>query len=93
MLSSDPTVSTRPTRVQLLVTCLVDRFFPDTGSSVVAVLERLGITVECPAGQTCCGQPAVNGGYLDEARALGRHTLDLLSASDDPIVIPSGSWK
>ena len=59
--------------------------------SVVAVLERLGITVECPAGQTCCGQPAFNGGYVDEARALGRHTIDLLSATDDPIVIPSGS--
>ena len=83
--------SVRPSRVQLLVTCLVDRFFPDTGMSVVAVLERLGIAVECPAGQTCCGQPAFNAGYLDEARALGRHTLDLLSATDDPIVIPSGS--
>jgi L-lactate dehydrogenase complex protein LldE len=69
----------------------VDRFFPDTGMSVVAVLERLGIAVECPAGQTCCGQPAFNGGYLDEARALARHTLDLLSLTDDPIVIPSGS--
>jgi L-lactate dehydrogenase complex protein LldE len=84
-------VSERPKRVQLLVTCLVDRFFPETGMSVVTVLERLGIEVECPAGQTCCGQPAFNGGYLDEARALGRHTLDLLSATDDPIVIPSGS--
>ena len=59
--------------------------------SVVAVLERLGIAVECPAGQTCCGQPAFNGGYLDEARALARHTIDLLSRTDDPIVIPSGS--
>jgi L-lactate dehydrogenase complex protein LldE len=81
----------RPTRVQLLVTCLIDRFYPDTGMSVVAVLERLGFEVECPAGQTCCGQPAFNGGYLDEARALARHTIDLLSASDAPIVIPSGS--
>lgn len=84
-------VSVRPTRVQLLVTCLVDRFFPDTGMSVVEVLERLGIAVECPAGQTCCGQPAFNGGYVDEARALARHTIDLLSATTDPIVIPSGS--
>ena len=84
-------MSDRPTRVQLLVTCLVDRFFPETGMSVVAVLEGLGIDVQCPAGQTCCGQPAFNGGYLDEARALARHTIDLLSATDDPIVIPSGS--
>jgi L-lactate dehydrogenase complex protein LldE len=81
----------RPRRVQLLVTCLVDRFFPETGMSVVEVLERRGIEVVCPAGQTCCGQPAFNGGYLEEARALARHTLDVLSASEDPIVIPSGS--
>ena len=77
--------------MQLLVTCLIDRFFPETGMSVVAVLERLGIEVECPAGQTCCGQPAFNGGYLDEAKALARHTIDRLSGSTDPIVIPSGS--
>ena len=59
--------------------------------SVATVLERLGFEVECPAGQTCCGQPALNGGYLEEARALARHTINLLSATDDPIVIPSGS--
>jgi L-lactate dehydrogenase complex protein LldE len=81
----------RPARVQLLVTCLVDRFFPGTGDSVVRVLERAGVTVSVPAGQTCCGQPAFNAGYDDEARALARHTIDVLSASDDPVVVPSGS--
>jgi L-lactate dehydrogenase complex protein LldE len=81
----------RPTRVQLLVTCLVDRFFPDTGEAVVDVLERLGLEVEFPDAQTCCGQPAFNAGYTDEARALARHTIDVLSASDAPIVVPSGS--
>lgn len=81
----------RPTRCQLLVTCLIDRFFPDTGESVVRVLERLGVDVEVPDGQTCCGQPAFNAGYAGEARAAARHTIDLLSASDAPIVVPSGS--
>ena len=81
----------RPARVQLLVTCLVDRFFPGTGESVVRVLERAGVAVTVPAGQTCCGQPAFNAGYDDEARALARHTIDVLSASDDPVVVPSGS--
>jgi L-lactate dehydrogenase complex protein LldE len=81
----------RPARVQLLVTCLVDRFFPGTGESVVRVLERAGVTVAVPAAQTCCGQPAFNAGYDGEARALARHTIDVLSASDDPVVIPSGS--
>lgn len=81
----------RPTRVQLLVTCLIDRFFPETGHSVVQLLERAGVTVEVPDLQTCCGQPAFNAGYTDEARALARHTIDVLSASDAPVVIPSGS--
>jgi L-lactate dehydrogenase complex protein LldE len=81
----------RPDRVQLLVTCLIDQFFPDTGMSVVRVLERLGLTVEFPAGQTCCGQPAFNAGFLDEARDMARHTIDVLSKSDAPVVIPSGS--
>ena len=86
-----PTASPRPTRVQLLVTCLVDRCYPDTGQAVVTVLERLGLEVSCPAGQTCCGQPALNAGFRDEARALARHTIDTLSERDDPVVIPSGS--
>ena len=81
----------RPARVQLLVTCLVDRFFPGTGDSVVRVLERAGVAVTVPAGQTCCGQPAFNAGYDPDSRALARHTIDVLSASDDPVVIPSGS--
>jgi L-lactate dehydrogenase complex protein LldE len=81
----------RPARVQLLVTCLVDRFFPGSGESVVRVLERAGVEVTVPAGQTCCGQPAFNAGYDAEAKALARYTIDVLGASDDPIVVPSGS--
>ena len=81
----------RPARVQLLVTCLVDRFFPGTGESVVRVLERAGVAVTVPEGQTCCGQPAFNAGYDPDARALARHTIDVLTASDDPVVVPSGS--
>jgi L-lactate dehydrogenase complex protein LldE len=83
--------SARPTRVQLLVTCLIDQFFPETGLSVATLLEHLGLTVEFPENQTCCGQPAFNAGFTDEARAMARHTIDVLSASDAPIVVPSGS--
>jgi L-lactate dehydrogenase complex protein LldE len=81
----------RPTRVQLFVTCLVDRLFPDTGFAVVRVLERLGIAVTCPEGQTCCGQPAFNSGDRDAAIPLARQTIDLFSAGSDPVVVPSGS--
>ena len=59
--------------------------------AVAAVLERLGLEVHVPEGQTCCGQPAYNAGYTKDARALARHTLDVLSLTTDPIVIPSGS--
>ena len=61
----------RPARVQLLVTCLVDRFFPGTGESVVRVLERAGVAVTVPASQTCCGQPAFNAGYDPEGITTG----------------------
>lgn len=77
--------------VQLFVTCLVDQFFPDVGFAVVEILEELGLTVEFPRGQTCCGQPAFNGGFWDDARAMARYTVDLLSQSQAPVVIPSGS--
>jgi L-lactate dehydrogenase complex protein LldE len=81
----------RPTRVQVLVTCLVDRLFPDTGMAVVRVLEKLGLEVVCPSAQTCCGQPAFNAGFLDDAKVMARHTIDVFSADPAPIVIPSGS--
>ena len=79
------------TGVRLFITCLVDNLYPDAAEAVVTVLERHGITVAVPEGQTCCGQPAFNAGFWDDARAMARHTLDLLSRSDSPIVVPSGS--
>ncbi|HET7088702.1 MAG TPA: (Fe-S)-binding protein [Anaerolineae bacterium] len=79
------------TAVQLLATCLVEAVRPQAGMAVVAVLEQLGLTVEYPEGQTCCGQPAFNAGAWSDARAMARHTLDVLSRSDAPIIVPSGS--
>ncbi len=81
----------RPSRVQLLVTCLVDHFRPQTADAVVTLLEREGLTVEVPEGQTCCGQPAFNAGAQPDAAAMARHTVGILSRSDAPIVVPSGS--
>ena len=54
-------------RVALQVTCVNDAMFPDTGKAVVRLLRRLGVDVDFPQAQTCCGQPMVNTGYLDEA--------------------------
>ncbi|MDJ0757059.1 MAG: (Fe-S)-binding protein [Ardenticatenaceae bacterium] len=78
-------------RVQLFVTCLVDAFFPETGMSVVRLLEYLGFEVEFPQAQTCCGQIAFNAGVWDDARKMARHNIDLLAQTDGYIVLPSGS--
>jgi L-lactate dehydrogenase complex protein LldE len=80
-----------PRRVQLFVTCLVDALRPAVGWGAVRVLERLGVEVEVPEGQTCCGQPAYNAGQWREARSMARHTLGVLGRSSDPVVVPSGS--
>lgn len=81
----------RPDRVQLFATCLIETIRPQAGLAVVDILERLGLVVEYPEGQTCCGQPAFNSGSWSDARAMARHTLDVLSRSDAPVVVPSGS--
>ncbi len=80
----------RPKRVSLFSTCLVDQFYPEVGESVVRMLERLGVEVDFPEGQTCCGQPAFNSGYLEDARAVARRFLDVFDG-EHPIVVPSGS--
>jgi L-lactate dehydrogenase complex protein LldE len=78
-------------KVQLFHTCLVNEIDPEVGFAVVRVLERAGTLVEVPPAQTCCGQPAYNAGFHDDARAAARHTLRVLHATEGPIVIPSGS--
>jgi L-lactate dehydrogenase complex protein LldE len=77
--------------VQLLATCLVDALFPGVGEAVVSILTRAGVEVIFPPDQTCCGQPAFNAGFWDEARRMARHTIDVFLAEPDPVVIPSGS--
>lgn len=86
--------ATRPSfpavRIALFIPCFVDHYFPRAGIAITRVLERLGHTVDYPEGQTCCGQPAFNAGYWDEARPLALRTLDLF-ASADVVVSASGS--
>jgi L-lactate dehydrogenase complex protein LldE len=77
-------------RVALMVTCINDTLFPDTGRAVVTLLRRLGVDVEFPAQQGCCGQPMVNTGYLDEAVPVVRNFARAF-AGYDAVVTPSGS--
>jgi L-lactate dehydrogenase complex protein LldE len=73
-----------------MVTCVNDAMFPDVGKAVVRLLRRLGVDVDFPQGQTCCGQPMVNTGYLDEAVPVVRAFVDAF-AGYDAVVAPSGS--
>lgn len=77
-------------KVALMVTCINDAMFPDTGRAVVDLLERLGVEVDFPAAQACCGQPMVNTGYLDEAVPVVRTCVEAF-AGYDAVVTPSGS--
>ena len=76
--------------VSLFVTCLVDMLYPATGLAVVDVLAHLGVAVEFPMGQTCCGQPGFNGGYWREARPVAEQFLRAFRDAA-VIVTPSGS--
>ena len=77
-------------RVALMVTCVNDAMFPDVGRAVVEVLSRLGLEVDFPEAQTCCGQPMVNTGYLDEAVPVVRTFVEAFGGYD-AVVAPSGS--
>ncbi len=77
-------------RVGLFIPCFVDQLFPNVGIAMVQVLRRLKIDVDYPAAQTCCGQPAFNTGYWDEARQLARRYREIFGGYD-VVVSPSGS--
>lgn len=76
--------------VSLFVTCLVDQFFPHVGISMVRLLHQQGINVHFPTDQTCCGQPAFNSGYTDDARQVAKTILDAFEDSEY-VIAPSGS--
>lgn len=79
-------------KVSLFVTCLVDQLWSSIGTSSVAVLRRVGCEVEFDDRQTCCGQPAFNTGYRNEARQVAKRFIEVFEESNaDAIVSPSGS--
>ena len=80
----------RPQRVALFVTCLVDLFRPSVGFAAVKLLEEAGCTVEVPALQVCCGQPAYNSGDRETTRGIARQVISAFEGYD-AVVAPSGS--
>ena len=77
-------------RVGLFVTCLVDLFRPSVGFAAVKLLEEAGCEVFVPAAQTCCGQPAYNGGDRRTAQRIAAQVIALFEGFDY-VVAPSGS--
>jgi len=76
--------------VTLFIPCFVDLMFPNVGISMVRILERLGHNVECPEEIACCGQPAYNSGYWEEARSVATRVIERLKGCE-AVVIASGS--
>lgn len=77
-------------KVSLFITCLSDAIYPAVGEAMVRILAKYGVTLQFPNVQTCCGQPAYNSGYFDEARTAARTILEAFEDSDF-VVSPSGS--
>lgn len=80
----------KPNKVYFFGTCLIDMFYPTAGMAGIKLLQREGIHVIFPPDQSCCGQPAYNSGFPNEAKAVAKKQIDLFS-KDYPIVVPSGS--
>jgi L-lactate dehydrogenase complex protein LldE len=78
-------------KVQLFIPCFVDQLYPQTAFNMVKVLEKAGCTVSYNTNQTCCGQPAFNAGFWDDAREVCSKFIKDFSATNDYVVAPSAS--
>ncbi len=77
-------------KASLFVTCIIDQLYPQAGVSAVNVLRRLGVEVDFPMDQTCCGQPLYNAGFAKQSRKLAKRVLESFKESEY-VVVPSGS--
>ncbi|MDH3270572.1 MAG: (Fe-S)-binding protein [Gemmatimonadota bacterium] len=77
-------------RVSLFATCVANEFFAEACADTVRLLRHLGVDLDVPRAQTCCGQPSHNSGHVEDARRMAAHTLDAF-ADAEYVVLPSGS--
>jgi L-lactate dehydrogenase complex protein LldE len=77
-------------KIELFIPCFIDQLYPQTAFNTVKVLEKAGCVVEYNPAQTCCGQPAFNAGFWDEAKETGSKFLNDFSETRY-IVSPSAS--
>jgi len=76
--------------VGLFIPCYIDQLYPKVGLATLELLERLGVEVDFPPAQTCCGQPMANTGCSEEARTLANKFFEVFRGYDY-VVCPSGS--
>ena len=74
----------------LIITCIIDNFYPEVGESTAKVLDCFGVKLDFPKNQTCCGQPAFNSGYWKESKKLAKKFIQDFENSNY-IIVPSGS--
>jgi L-lactate dehydrogenase complex protein LldE len=77
-------------KVQIFIPCFIDQLYPETAFNMVKVLEKACCDVAYNSNQTCCGQPAFNAGFLDEAKAVAAKFIKDFD-NTDYIVAPSAS--
>jgi L-lactate dehydrogenase complex protein LldE len=77
-------------KVQIFIPCFIDQLYPETAFNMVKVLEKAGCSVVYNTEQTCCGQPAFNAGFREDAREVCIKFLGDFSGTDY-IVSPSAS--
>ncbi len=80
----------KPTSVYFFGTCLIDLIYPQAGLAGIQLIQRESVEVIFPQDQTCCGQPAWNSGYREQARDVALAQLEGFPG-ESPIVVPSGS--
>ena len=78
-------------KAQLFITCLGDQFYTSTLQNMTRILERLGVELDFPPAQTCCGQPLFNNGFEEKTRPVALNFMRAFAQSDAPIIGPSGS--
>ena len=78
-------------KVELFVPCFIDQLFPETAFNTMKVLRKAGCEVSYNPEQTCCGQPAFNAGFWDDARDVCSKFIKDFGSNSDYIVAPSAS--
>lgn len=77
-------------KVSLFITCICDAIYPQVGIAMTRLLNRLGIPLDFPQEQTCCGQPPFNTGYWEPAKESAKKLIQSFEKSDF-VIAPSGS--